>query len=164
MVLPLDGDPCCAIALNEPMLPGLRREEGREDGVGWFGRVENVMEPALLSRPGLLKEEECRTCGAKRCSWVVCATGACAIWAMPPPFKSILRRVVGFVLAAMLRNVRGSDRYDDEEREGDGEGGALGGSGRSEASSSASKALAGDQMESRFREDWSERSSSGPYD
>ena len=31
--------------------------------------------------------------------------------------------VVGFVLAAMLRNVRECERYDEEERDGDGEGG-----------------------------------------
>lgn len=61
----------------------------------------------------------------------------------------MLSTVVGFVLAAILLNVRGSERYEDEEREGAGEGGALGGSGRTEASSSASSTLAGDQSESR---------------
>lgn len=75
--------------------------------------------------------------------------GTCAICAMPFPGKSILSTVVGFVLAAILLNVRGSERYEDEEREGTGEGGALGGSGRKEASSSASTILVGDQRESR---------------
>lgn len=68
---------------------------------------------------------------------------------------------MGFVLAAMLRKVRGSDKYDEESREGDGDGGALGGSGRTDASSSASNALAD---ESLFKENWSDTSSSGPYD
>lgn len=68
----------------------------------------------------------------------------CAI----PPVRSTLRRVVGFVLAAMLANVLGSERYDDEERDGDGEGGALGGMGLTEASSSASSMLRGDHVDS----------------
>jgi len=66
---------------------------------------------------------------------------------MPFPGKSTLNTVVGFVLAAILLNVLGSERYE-EERDGAGEGGALGGSGRTEASSSASSTLAGDQVES----------------
>ena len=56
-----------------------------------------------------------------------------------PPVRSTLSSVVGFVLAAMLRNVRECERYDEEERDGDGEGGELGGSGRTDASSSASR-------------------------
>lgn len=72
---------------------------------------------------------------------------------MPFGVKSILRTVVGFVLAAMLLNVLGSERYDEDEREGDGEGGVLGGKGRTEASSSASRWLAGDHSESLARED-----------
>jgi len=60
----------------------------------------------------------------------------------------MLRRVVGFVLAAMLLNVRGSERYEEDDREGDGEGGALGGIGRTEASSSASNAVVGDHTDS----------------
>lgn len=59
------------------------------------------------------------------------------MWAMPPPCMSILSNVVGFVLAAMLLNVRGSDMYEEEDVEGEGEGGALGGIGRTDASSSA---------------------------
>jgi len=35
-------------------------------------------------------------------------------------------RVVGFVPAAMRREVRGSERYDGDDREGEGEGGVLG--------------------------------------
>lgn len=66
--------------------------------------------------------------------------------------RSTLRRVVGFVLAAILANVRGSDRYDDDEREGEGEGGALGGSGLTEASSSASSILRGDHVDSKTLE------------
>jgi len=68
--------------------------------------------------------------------------------AMPFPGKSTLNTVVGFVLAAILLNVLGSERYEEEERDGAGEGGVLGGSGRTEASSSASCILAGDQVES----------------
>lgn len=73
--------------------------------------------------------------------------GACAICAIPP-VRSTLSNVVGFVLAAILAKVRGSDRYEEEDREGEGEGGALGGIGRTEASSSASYTLFGDQTES----------------
>jgi hypothetical protein len=54
--------------------------------------------------------------------------------------------VVGLVLAAKLLNVRGSDMYEDDEREGDGEGGELGGSGRIDASSSASRPLREDAL------------------
>jgi hypothetical protein len=64
----------------------------------------------------------------------------------------MLSNVVGFVLAVMLRKVRGSDKYDEESREGDGDGGELGGRGRTEASSSASNALVGDHIESLFRD------------
>jgi hypothetical protein len=63
----------------------------------------------------------------------------------------MLSTVVGFVLAAMLLNVCGFDRYEDNEGEGEGEGGMLGGIGRTEASSSASKA--GDHVESRAKEE-----------
>ena len=72
-----------------------------------------------------------------------------------PPVKSTLSTVVGFVLAAMLANVRGSERYDEDECDGDGEGGALGGNGRTDASSSASRTLrlVGDQSESRARDE-----------
>jgi len=57
-------------------------------------------------------------------------------------------RVVGFVLAAPERKVRGSDNWEDEEREGEGEGGPVGGRGRIEASSSASGACDGAQSDS----------------
>jgi hypothetical protein len=83
--------------------------------------------------------------------------------AIPLPLRSMLSKVVGFVLAAILLNVRGSERYDDDEREGEGEGGALGGMGRTDASSSASKALAGDQIDSRFNEESSSERSSSAY-
>lgn len=73
--------------------------------------------------------------------------------AIPFPCKSILRTVVGFVLAAILLKVRGSEVYEVEEREGDGEGGALGGNGRTDASSSAYMALAGDHVDSRAMDD-----------
>lgn len=65
----------------------------------------------------------------------------------------MLSSVVGFVLAAMLRNVWGLERYEEDERDGAGDGGELGGIGRIEASSSASSALAGDHIESRATED-----------
>lgn len=81
---------------------------------------------------------------------------------MPFPFMSILSKVVGFVLAAMLLKVRGSERYDEEDREGEGDGGTLGGIGRSDASSSASCTLAGDQVDSRATDDSSSEWSSRP--
>lgn len=56
--------------------------------------------------------------------------------------------VVGFVLAAAERKVRGSDNWEDEVREGDGEGGLVGGRGRMEASSSASGACDGAHSDS----------------
>jgi hypothetical protein len=56
--------------------------------------------------------------------------------------------VVGFVLAVTLLKVRGSDKNDEEDRDGAGEGGDVGGKGRMEASSSAS-GLEGDQVEDR---------------
>lgn len=55
-----------------------------------------------------------------------------------PPVRSMLSKVVGLVLAVILLNVRGSDMYEEEERDGEGEGGELGGKGRTDASSSAS--------------------------
>ena len=78
--------------------------------------------------------------------------GACAICAIPP-VRSTLNSVVGLVLAAILWKVRGFDRYEEDEREGEGEGGELGGSGRREASSSASRLLAGDHIESLAKEE-----------
>jgi hypothetical protein len=78
---------------------------------------------------------------------------------MPFGVRSMLSKVVGFVLAAILLNVRGSDRYEEDERDGDGDGGPLGGIGRTEASSSASKTLVGDHADSRASEDSSDDSS-----
>ena len=78
--------------------------------------------------------------------------GACAIWAIPP-VRSTLNKVVGLVLAAILWKVRGLERYDEEERDGEGEGGELGGNGRREASSSASRLLVGDHIESLAKEE-----------
>ena len=66
---------------------------------------------------------------------------------------SILNRVVGLVLAAMLLKVCGCERYEDDDLEGDGDGGLLGGRGRTDASSSASRTLAGDHVESRVTDD-----------
>lgn len=43
--------------------------------------------------------------------------------------------------------------YDEEEWESEGDGGELGGRGRNDASSSASRALAGDHIESRARDE-----------
>lgn len=117
-------------------------DDGRlgEDG----GIAENVIEPTA---PGPV---ECERRGACRRAGVVGVGGACAMWAMPP-VRSTLSTVVGFVLAVMLRKVRGSDKYDDDEceGEGEGEGGEVGGSGRMDASSSASRWLVGDHRESR---------------
>ena len=67
---------------------------------------------------------------------------------MPFVPRSIDIRVVGLVLAVTLLKVRGSDKYDEEEREGAGEGGDVGGKGRIEASSSAS-GFDGDHVEER---------------
>jgi hypothetical protein len=68
--------------------------------------------------------------------------------------RSTLKRVVGFVLAAMLRNVCELDMYDAEENDAaEGDGGALGGKGRTEASSSASRMLVGDHVDSSATED-----------
>lgn len=80
---------------------------------------------------------------------VVGVGGACAMCAIMVPAgpTSIDSTVVGFVLAATLRKVRGSDRYEDEDREGAGDGGDVGGSGRVEASSSASTGLVGDHID-----------------
>jgi len=65
----------------------------------------------------------------------------------------MLSNVVGLVLAAMLLKVLGSDKYDDAESEGEGEGGPLGGRGLTEASSSASILLVGDHVDSLASED-----------
>ena len=73
--------------------------------------------------------------------------------AMPLAPMSILSKVVGLVLAAMLLKVCGCDRYEDDDLEGDGDGGLLGGRGRTDASSSASRTLAGDHVESRVTDD-----------
>lgn len=59
-----------------------------------------------------------------------------------PLAESIDMSVVGFVLAAPERNVRGSENCDEDERDGVGEGGEVGGKGLIDASSSAS--FAGD--------------------
>ena len=120
------------VAPRPPAEPELS-DDGREGLVGdGGGMAEKVIEPD--DGP-----DECvLMCGGRRWAGVVGVGGACAIWAMPP-VRSTLRRVVGFVLAVMLRNVREWERYEDESREGEGEGGELGGSGRTDASSSASR-------------------------
>ena len=95
-------------------------------------------------------DEVARICGKRY--WVGGVVGTCAICAMPFPYISRLSTVVGFVLAAMLLKVRGSERYDDEESDGEGEGGELGGIGRRDASSSASSTLPGGQLDSGSKE------------
>ena len=70
--------------------------------------------------------------------------------------------MVGLVLAlgATLWKVCGADRYDDESREGEGEGGDVGGMGRVDASSSASRGLEGDHIENAAMDDrWVDASS-----
>ena len=53
---------------------------------------------------------ECvRRCGGMRCPGVVGVGGACAMCAIPP-VRSMLRSVVGLVLAVMLLNVRELER------------------------------------------------------
>ena len=76
-------------------------DEGRLGEAG--GMAENVMEPAVPGPVDCERRWVCRRVG------VVGVGGACAMWAMPP-VRSTLSRVVGFVLAVMLRNVRGSER------------------------------------------------------
>jgi len=74
--------------------------EYEEAGEG--GRAENVIEPPAgplgfgYKGPGIL-------------GLVTGVGGACAMWAMPP-VRSTLNKVVGLVLAAILRNVRGFER------------------------------------------------------
>jgi hypothetical protein len=74
--------------------------ENEEAGEG--GRAENDIEPPVgpfefaYNGPGILGD-------------VTGVGGASAIWAIPP-VRSTLSNVVGLVLAAMLRNVRGFER------------------------------------------------------
>jgi hypothetical protein len=69
---------------------------------GEGGRAENVIEPPAgplgfgYKGPEILEP-------------VTGVGGACAMWAIPP-VKSTLNKVVGLVLAAILRNVRGFER------------------------------------------------------
>jgi hypothetical protein len=114
----------------------------REDD--WGGRAEKVMDAPFVP------VDDDRPWGGKRgLAAVTGVPGACAMWPTPAGPRSMLSTVVGLVLAAMLLKVRELDRYEEEEWEREGEGGELGGSGRREASSSASRALAGDHKESR---------------
>lgn len=124
--------------------------------VGDGGSAEKVMDAPLFIR--LVPLDEVRAC-VVRCRCPDGVSGACAMWAMPP-LRSTLSRVVGFVLAAMLLNVCGSERYEDDDLDGEGEGGELGGRGRIDASSSASSARMAEYVESRAREDGSDDRSS----
>jgi hypothetical protein len=85
-------------------------------------------------------------------TWERGVGGASPMCAMPFP-RSTLSTVVGFVLAAKLRKARGTNRYNDEECEGGGEGGALGGIGQRDAFSSTSMATDGDHMDSGPKDD-----------
>lgn len=150
--------------LEEPKLPKLPcvKDDGGRDG-DWAedGRVENVMDAPLPIKPPLVPVDDERVWGAWRgAAWDTGVTGTCAMCPMPAGARSMLRTVVGLVLAAMLRNVRDCDRYEEEECEREGDGGELGGSGRNDASSSASRALAGDHIESRAKDDWRMEASS----
>lgn len=75
--------------------------------------------------------------------------GAWAMCAMPFVPRSIEINVVGLVLAVTLLKVRGSDKYEDEDLDGAGEGGEVGGKGRMDASSSAASGCEGDQVDER---------------
>lgn len=55
---------CCKLRFNEFRLPGLRNDDVRDDG--WAGRVEKVIDVPFPRCPGLLKEDDCLTCGAMR--------------------------------------------------------------------------------------------------
>ena len=79
--------------------------EGGRDTVGEGGRAEKVIE---LPLPTGTSSDGLRTCCVNQGpadtgvgTWAMCAR---------PPAMSILRTVVGFVLAVMLLNVLGSDR------------------------------------------------------
>lgn len=101
----------------EPARTGLS-DDGREEDCGDGGRAENVMDV-----PGPVERfDGVRTCGGKRLvgdgPWLafefggeVCVGvgGACAMCARPFDI-SMESKVVGFVLADMLLNVRGSER------------------------------------------------------
>lgn len=113
--------------------------------VGDGGRAENDIEPGP---DPLVVGHKCMG----NLEAVPGVGGACAICAIPP-VRSTLNSVVGLVLAAILWKVRGFERYDEDERDGEGEGGELGGSGRREASSSASRLLAGYHIESLAKEE-----------
>lgn len=93
------------------MLPGCLTEGGRDEACGEEGIAEKVIEFGVFKWAGLLRDEECLMCGAIRCTGFAEALGGTwAICAIPFPPRSMLRIVVGFVLAVMLLNVRGSDR------------------------------------------------------
>ena len=108
------------------------------------GSAENVIE-VEFGAPLLLVVD---SRGSATCEFgdKIGVGGACAMCAMPLVPRSMDIRVVGFVLAVTLLKVRGSDKKDEDEREGAGEGGDVGGRGRIEASSSAS-GFEGDQVE-----------------
>lgn len=95
---------CCAI------LCGVCNDAGRDWELGEGGSAENVMEVPVLSRAGPPPVDAVRMCGNLCACEGTALVGACAMCAIPPPFKSMLSSVVGFVLAAILRNVRGSER------------------------------------------------------
>jgi hypothetical protein len=128
----------------------LLRDDGREDDCG--GSAEKVIDAPLPTTPPDVPAEEDLTWGKRG----ICdkgVLGACAICATPLGVRSILSKVVGLVLAAMLLKVFGLDKYDDAESEGEGEGGLLGGKGLTEASSSASRLLVGDHVDSLASDD-----------
>jgi hypothetical protein len=132
--------------LDDAKLRGSSKEAGRDDDPD-VGKAENETEAPLPKRPGFVLVDAERICGGNRVTVDRGVTGTWAICATPLGARSMLSTVVGFVLAAILLNVFGLERYDDVDGDGDGDGGLLGGKGLTEASSSASKG--GDCVESR---------------
>ncbi len=74
---------------------------------GGEGRAENVTDVAAVDS-AFVELVELLRAWLNRCP--VGVVGAWAIWAIPLPWRSMLSNVVGLVLAAMLRKVRGLDK------------------------------------------------------
>ena len=90
----------------------LLREEGREElCVGDGGSAEKVIDAPLPTKPVDAPAELDRTCGMNRGDCPLPGVfGTCAMCATPFGGRSMLRSVVGLVLAAILLKVCGSDR------------------------------------------------------
>jgi hypothetical protein len=83
----------------------LLRDDGREDDCSDGGSAEKVMDAPLPITPADVPVEEERTWGWKRDICDAGVAGTCAICAIPLGVRSMLSKVVGFVLAAILLKV-----------------------------------------------------------